>query len=325
MINRRDFAAGLAVTAIATKVRAQTGGRSYRLAILNPTQLLGPTSPGGQLIVEALAGMGFVLNQNLTLVARTLMGDLAKIPAVLQELVAARVDALITFGYPSAAAVKLSGIPAVVLSAGDPVATGLAASISRPGGNVTGIFEDEEALSSKRLALLKETDPRIRKVAMLWNRDDLGMTLRYQASAKIARSLGLEVQSLGVREPDDFGTAFAEMDAAKPDGILMVTDVLTILNRSRVFEYAAARKIPAIYEVSAFARDRGLMSYGSDTNETLRRAAILAGRILKGETAANLPFEQASSYQLAVNLKTAAAIGLDIPLSVLARADEVIE
>ena len=184
---------------------------------------------------------------------------------------------------------KATGIPTVVaIGAGDPVATGLVASLARPGGNVTGISDNATTLSTKRLELLQQTKPNIRKVAMLWNKDDLGMTLRYQASADAAKSLGSAVQPLGVREPDDFADAFAAMDRDLPDAILMVADALTVLNRKRVFDYAAVHRLPAIYELDFFVRDGGLMSYGADFNELLERAASLVGPHFQGCQASRL-------------------------------------
>jgi putative ABC transport system substrate-binding protein len=167
--------------------------------------------------------------------------------------------------------------------------------------------------------------PGLRQVAMLWNQDDLGMTLRYRASAQAAESLGVRVQALGVREPDDFEAAFAAMNADMPDAILMVADTLTNLNRKRVFDFAVERRLPAIYELAFLVRDGGLMSYGPDLRELYERAAALVDRILKGARPADLPFEQPTRYLFAVNLKTAKAIGLEVPPMLLARADEVIE
>jgi putative tryptophan/tyrosine transport system substrate-binding protein len=165
----------------------------------------------------------------------------------------------------------------------------------------------------------------LKKVAMLWNKDDLGMTLRYDASARAARALGVTVQPLGVREPDDFNEAFAAMDGDRPDAILMVADALTNLNRKRVFEFAATRKLPAIYEYDFLARDGGLMSYGPDVKESFEQAADLVDRIFKGAKPGDLPFEQPTRYPLVLNLQTAKAMGLDVPPTLLALADEVIE
>ena len=151
------------------------------------------------------------------------------------------------------------------------------------------------------------------------------MSLRYEASAKAARELGVIVQALGVQEPDDFNDAFTEMDRDPPDAILMVSDSLTTLNRKRVFAYAAAKRLPAIYEYDALVRDGGLMSYGADLNESFERAAAMIDRIFKGTKPSELPFEQPTRYRFMINLKTAKQTGIDIPPTVLALADEVIE
>ena len=197
----------------------------------------------------------------------------------MQELKAANVDVVVTVSYPAAAAAKASGLPTVIASgSGDPVTTGLVASLARPGGNVTGIADDAAALSTKRLGLLKAISPQLRRVAMLWNKDDLGMSQRYEASAKAAQEIGITVQPLGVREPNDFDEAFAAMDREPPGAILMVSDSLTLLNRKRVIDYAAEHRLPAIYEQDFVTRDGGLMSYGADPREFFDRAAALVVR-----------------------------------------------
>jgi len=160
---------------------------------------------------------------------------------------------------------------------------------------------------------------------MLWNKEDLGMTLRYRASADVTKSLGTAVLPLGVAEPDDFADAFIAMDREQPDAILMVADALTILNRKRVFDYAAAHRLPAIYEFDFYVRDGGLMSYGADFKESFERAASLVDRIFKGAKPADLPFEEPTRYLFVVNLKAAKSIGLELPPTLLALADEVIE
>jgi putative ABC transport system substrate-binding protein len=276
--------------------------------------------------MKVLAERGYVLGQDLTFEARGAMGDVAKLPALLGELKARKVDVVIVVGYPAALAAKSAGIPTVgATGLGDPVETKLIDSLAHPGGNVTGISDVATALTTKRLSLLKEMSPKLQKVAMLWNKDDLGMSLRYEASARVAQSLGVTVQALGVREPDDFNEAFAVMNGDLPDAILMVADSLTVLNRRRVFEFAAAKKLPAIYEFDFLVRDGGLMSYGADLTESFERAAALADRIFKGVSPGDLPFEQPIRYPFVLNLKTAKATGLEIPPKLLALADEVIE
>ncbi len=233
---------------------------------------------------------------------------------------------MIAAGYPGAATAKAAAVPTVIFTgAGDPVATGLIESWAHPGGVVTGISDLASALTAKRLEFLKAFSPGLKRVAMLWNADDRAMTLRYQASAATAETQGLVVLPLAVREPDDFNGAFAAMDRARPDAILMVSDALTILNRKRVFEYAAARRLPTIYEADMYARDGGLMSYGADQRESLTRAAAMIDRIFKGARPGDIPFEQPTRYLFVINLKTAHALGVDIPPTLLAAADEVLE
>jgi putative ABC transport system substrate-binding protein len=237
-----------------------------------------------------------------------------------------KVDAFVVFGFPLALAAKTVGIPTIVaFGAGDPVATGLVQSLSRPGGNITGISDNATELSTKRLSLLKQLNPKLRRVAMLWNKDDLGMSMRYEASAKVAQSVDITVMPLGVREPDDFSEAFAAMNRDPPDAILMVSDALTSLNRRRVFDYAAERKLPAIYEYDFLVRDGGLMSYGGDLKESFERAGDLVARMFKGAQPGDLPFEQPTRYPFVINLKTAKATGIELPPNLVALADEVIE
>jgi putative ABC transport system substrate-binding protein len=180
-------------------------------------------------------------------------------------------------------------------------------------------------LAPKRLEVLKEMVPTLRTVAMLWNVNDLGMTLRYQGAADAARALGVRVQPLGLREPEDFDEAFASMLRDPPDGILMVSDALTRLNRRRVYEFAAENRLPTTYERANYVREGGLSAYSPDLDEIYDRATYLIDRIFKGAKPADLPFEQPTRFYLSINLKTAKALGLTVPPSLLARADDVIE
>src|SRR6185437_3655301 len=310
----------------AGRTQGQKQNRVFRLGTFHPVVPMTESTPFGKIIVKVLAEHGYILGQNLTLDARSSMGDNAKIPASMQELKAANVDVIIVIGFPAALAAKSIGVPTIGANGlGDPVATHLIENEAHPGGNITGISDVASVLTTKRLSLLKEVAPKLRKIAMIWNEDDLGMTLRYQASAKGAESIGAEVLAVGVREPDDFNGAFEVMDREKPDGILMVADALTNLNRKRVFEFAAARKLPAIYEYDFIVRDGGLMSYGPDLTESFERAAAMAARIFAGAKPADLPFEQPTLYPFAINLKTAKATGIEIPPTLLALADQVIE
>jgi putative ABC transport system substrate-binding protein len=309
-------------------LQAQTA-KLYRIGFLSPGGFGSGTVPGrlSEEIAGQLAQSGFTVGANLELVKRGAEGHFERLPALVAELVLAKVDVIVTFSYPTAAAAKdgTSTIPIVIFNAGDPVKTHLVDSLNRPGGNITGISDVAAELAPKRLGLLKEAAPKLQRVAMLWNAKDLGMTTRYEASAAAAKELGVAVLSFGVGEPNDFGDAFEAMERDKPDGLLMVADALTFLNRKRVFDFAAEHRLPAIYESSAFARDGGLMSYGPDEKETVEHGANLVLRVLKGQKPADLPLEQPTRFRLVVNLKTAKALGLTVPPGLLVAADEVIE
>ncbi len=301
-----------------------THAKVYRIGLVTNG---GAANAAGESIVRALAARGYSVGGNLVLESRSSGGNAKALPGIVEELVGIPVDVIVTFSYPGALAAKraTTTVPVVVLGSGDPVETGLVNSLSRPGGNLTGISDVAAELAPKRLELLKAAAPALRKVAMLWNADDLGMTLRYRSSSSAAAILGVTVQSLGVREPDDFEDAFAAMDRDPPDGILMVSDALTFLNRQRVFAFAASHRLPAIYETETWVRAGGLMSYGPDPGEIAARAAALIERILNGAEPSDLPFEQPTRFRLVINRKAAAALGLTLPAAVLERADEVIE
>jgi putative ABC transport system substrate-binding protein len=326
-MRRRDFIAcvGVAPFAMSRSAHGQSS-TVYRLGSLLPGPPMLPTEGRGAILIEELGKLGYKLGQNLVYEPRGAKGKVALVPQMMLELVAAKVDAVVTVSYPAAAAAKVSGIPTVIASgSGDPVGTGLVDSLPKPGGTVTGIADDAAMLSTKRLSLLKALLPNLQRVAMLWNKEDLGMSQRYEASAKAARDIGVQVQALGVREPDDFNDAFAAMNRQNPEAILMVSDSLTLLNRKRVIEYAAINRIPAIYEAESIVEDGGLMSYGADEHESFSRAAALVGRIFKGAKPSELPVEQPTRYLFVINMKTAAAMNLTVPNNLAALADRVIE
>jgi len=304
---------------------AQTDG-TLRLGAISPGAATTAESPQGKILIGALADLGYAPGRNLVYEARGAMGNIAKLPDLVGQLRGAGAQILLALGYPAVVAGKDAGMPTVIYwGAGDPVATGLVESWAHPGGVVTGISDVATTLTIKRLELLKGFSPGLKSVAMLWNEDDRAMTLRYQASAATAQIQGITVQPHGVREPDDFNGAFAAMDRDKPDAILMVSDVLTVLNRKRVFDYAAARRLPAIYESDNYAREGGLMSYGADQHESLVRAASMIDRIFKGARPGDIPFEQPTKYLFVFNLKTARAMGIEPSVTFLAQADDVIE
>ena len=325
-MRRRDFLGLAGAGCLAAAPAFAAADKILRLGAISGAGAITADSPLGRILIGALADLGYAPGRNLDYSARGAMGTLAKLPGLIEELRAEGAAIVIAAGYPGAATAKAAAVPTVIFTgAGDPVATGLIESWAHPGGVVTGISDLASALTAKRLEFLKAFSPGLKRVAMLWNADDRAMTLRYQASAATAETQGLVVLPLAVREPDDFNGAFAAMDRARPDAILMVSDALTILNRKRVFEYAAARRLPAIYEADMYARDGGLMSYGADQRESLTRAAAMIDRIFKGARPGDIPFEQPTRYLFVINLKTAHALGVDIPPTLLAAADEVLE
>ena len=284
-MDRREFARlaagglfGLSLTAA-----AQPTGKVWRIGYLaggaRPSDGAAPAP-----MRKALQALGYTEGKDIVYEGRWGEARNERLPALAAELVALKVDAIVTQGGPSAAAAKQasSSIPVIVVNAGDVVETGLVASLARPGGNVTGVNDPAAVLSAKRLEILKDLVPATTRVAVLWNAGDQAMTLRYREIEKAAQVLRVAIEPLGVREPDDFNTALAAMSRARPNALMMVTDALTTLNRQRVLDYAAAQRIPAMYEFATVVQAGGLMSYGSDTGESLKLAADYVSRILKG-------------------------------------------
>lgn len=309
-------------------VAVAQGTRTYRIGFLatGDFEAGSPSRAFADGIVRVLGQQGYRIGSNLVVEERGAAAHKERLPGLAAEL-AGKVDVIATNSYPGAAAAQRSTrtVPIVISGGGDPVRTNLIVSLAHPGGNMTGVSDVAVQLAPKRLSYLNRAVPNMRRVAMLWNADDPGMTLRYEAAADVARQLGITVQPLGVREPEDFQVAFAAMTAEPPDGILMVADALTFLNRHRVYDFALAHRLPAIYEVEQFVRDGGLMSYGPDPKEITERAGYLIDRIFKGADPGDLPLEQPTRFRLVVNLKAAAAIGLTMPPALLEEADQIVE
>jgi putative tryptophan/tyrosine transport system substrate-binding protein len=326
-VKRRAFITGAALVLFAAQLAgAQQAEKMYRIGFL----ALGPIPPNAALPASfrnALQQLGYGEGKNVTYVGRWAEVKRERLPALAAEIVALKVDVIVTLGSPATAAAKeaTSRIPIVMALAGDPVGVGLIESLARPGGNITGFSDNATALSAKRLEILKEAVPTASRIAVLWNAQDQAMTLRYREIDRAAHVLGVSVQPLAVREPDDFERAFAAMDHDRPDALFMVTDALTTLNRKRVLDYAEVHRIPAMYEFATLVREGGLISYGPSIDDMYQGAAAYVDKILKGTKPGGLPVEQPTRYYFVVNLKTAKALGLTIPQSLMLRADEVIE
>ncbi|WFU45993.1 ABC transporter substrate-binding protein (plasmid) [Bradyrhizobium sp. CB82] len=328
-MRRREFIASIVsiITAWPFEGVAQTASKVYRIGILSTDEPVDEKSIFDAML-SALASHGYIPDRNMALEIRASGIYSEQLPQLAKDLVASNVDVILTFSFPAALAAKNATTTIPIVSTevgGGPVETGLVKNLSRPGGNVTGVSDMAIELAPKRLELIKDMVPLVRTVAMLWNARDLGMTLRYQGAADAARAIGARVQPLAVLEPDDFDEAFASMVRDPPDAILLVSDALTLLNRRRVYEFVDEHRLPATYERAHYVREGGLSSYSPDLDEIYDRATSLIDRILKGANPADLPFEQPTRFHLSINLKTAKSLGITVPTSVIARADEVIE
>jgi putative ABC transport system substrate-binding protein len=286
--------------------------------------------------LQGLHELGYVEGQNIAIERRYSEGRAEQLPDLATTLVRLKVDVIVVeaCGAPlNAASQATSAIPIVVAACNDDlVATGLISSLARPGGNITGLSELTPELGAKRLQLLKEAAPRVKRVAVLWNpaySERFGPAFRFWSSdwvevREAARVLGMTLQSVEIRGPDDFNTAFSAMTRERTEALITFSDPLIILHRSRIAELAAKRRLPAVYASREVVDAGGLMAYGPSAADLFRRAAAYVGKILKGAKPADLPMEQPTKFELAINLKAAKALGLAIPQSLLIRADQVI-
>ena len=238
-----------------------------------------------------------------------------------------KVDLILATATPGAGAAKraTSTIPIVMVGVGDPVGLGYVASLARPGGNMTGLSSLTVDLGSKRLDLLKEAIPRISRVSVLWNPDDPARVLEVRATQAAAERLGVRLQSTEVRSRSEIERAFSAMAKERPDALIVQQDPLTITHRARIAELALKNRLPTIAPFREFPEAGGLMAYGTNLVDLYRRAPTYVDKILKGAKPADLPVEQPTKFEFVVNLKTAKALGLTIPQSVLIRADHVIQ
>jgi putative ABC transport system substrate-binding protein len=309
------------------RAAAQPIHKVFRVGLL----AAGPRTPDGAApaaLREALRDLGYIEGQNVTYEARFAEAKMERLSGFAAELVRLKVDVIVANGGFAVLAAKeaTASIPIVIATpSGDAVALGWIASLSRPGGNVTGLSDESGQLAAKRVQLLKEAVPQAARMAVLWNANDQGMTLRYREIEKAAQILHVELQAFGLRESEDFPGVFSAMTRRPPDAMFLVADPLTTMYHNRFIEFVATHRIPAMYEFDFIVRNGGLMSYGPSFTDSFHRAAFYIDQILKGTRPADLPAEQPTRYYLTVNLKTAKALGLTFPQSVLIRADEVIQ
>jgi putative tryptophan/tyrosine transport system substrate-binding protein len=312
--------------AVAVMARAQQPAKVAKIGWLSIGLDYGPGSTIRGLPPE-LRALGYVEGKNITFDYRYADNKLDRLPALADELVRLKVDVLVTPGTPAAIAAKNATrtIPIVFFRVSDPVPLGLVDSLSRPGGNVTGFTEISEVLAGKRLELFKETVPKLSRVAVLWNPQNPGNAQQWKESQLPARELGLQLHSMEVSSADKYEGAFKEAVKARSGALVVAQDALAGSNLKLIADLAIKHRLPASYPRGEFVNNGGLMSYGPDPDESLRRVASIIDKILKGAKVADLPVEQPTKFELAFNLKTAKQIGVTIPQSLLYRADKVIK
>ena len=306
---------------------AQPTGKVYRMGVLTGGSATAP-SPPLEAFRQGLREFGWVEGQNIVVEYRFAEGRLDRLPALAAELVRLKVDVIAAGPTPPAVAAKnaTATIPIVMMGAAEPVELGLIASLARPGGNVTGLsWSVNLELIGKELELLKETVPKVRRVAILWNPANPAHAIAVGHLKDAARSLGLQLQLLEARGPNDFDGAFAAMAKQRVDALLVVADTIFLVHRARLADLEAKYRLPSMHGLRQNVEAGGLMSYGPNTVATWRRAAFFVDRILKGIKPADLPVEQPTQYELVINVKTARALRLTIPPSLVLRADQVIE
>jgi putative ABC transport system substrate-binding protein len=326
-MRRREFTMLLGGAAVARPLAAraqQPIGKIRHLGVLLPGP---PTSSLGNATRDRLRELGYTEGRDVILETRRAEGKLERLTELAAELASLKVDAIITFSTPAAIAARKATvtIPIIFVNVGDPVGAGVVPSLARPGGNATGLSLLATELSAKRLEILLEIAPQTSHVAMLWNDTNTGMVLRAREAQDAAAKLGVTIHSIGVHDLIDFDPAFARIESSRVDALLTLVDPFTSQHRKRIVDFAAQRRLPAIYEAREFVESGGLICYGPNPLAIERRAAEYVDKIFKGAKPADLPVEQPTKFEMLINMKTAKALSLSIPQSVMLRADQVVE
>jgi putative ABC transport system substrate-binding protein len=330
-MRRRDFIAGLgSAAAWPLAARAQQGDRVRRIGVLMSYDENDPEQKRRlSAFTQALADLGWTDGRNVRMDLRWSGGDTNRIRALAQELVGLQPDILVTSSTPATAAVQRETrtIPIVFGAVGDPVASGLVARLDRPSGNITGFGISEASLGGKWLELLSEIAPGLKRAAIMFNPDTAtANALAYMPSFEAAAgSLKVVLSTAPVHSDVEIEAAIITLGHEPRGGLVVMSDVFAVAHRSPIILAAARNNVPAVYSASFFARDGGLLSYGVDRVDAWRRAATYVDRILRGAKPADLPVQLPTKFEMVVNLKTAKALGLAVPPSILLRADEVIE
>ena len=323
-MRRRDFIKVVAGSAAAWPLvaRAQQPGKVYRIGLFSAGAF--PALPA---FVEGLRRLGWVEGKNVVFIARSGENRLDRLSPLAMELVQLNVDVIVTVGTlaPLAAKQATTTIPIVMASAGDPVGSGLVDSLARPGGNLTGLSLMNPDTGGKRLELLKELRPGISRVAILWNATNPNAALVMKETTTAGGTLGLELQPFEVTGPNDIEGTLENAKRYQPDALIVVEDPLTVSSQKQIIDFAGTNGIPAIYGLREFVQAGGLMAYGASLSDLRQRAASYVDKILKGAKPADLPIQQPTKFELIINLKAARALGVEVPATLVSRADEVIE
>ena len=276
---------------------------------------------------EGLRELGYLEGLNIEIVYRWAEGQYERFPALIADLIGHKVTIIVTAGTPASLAVKkaTTAVPLVMIAVGDPVATGLIASLARPGGNITGVTSISAEIEGKRLELLREVIPDLSHIAVLWNADSPVQVIQEEQTRTAAHQLGLRMLSLGVRNLREIDDAFEKMIEQRPRALFVLADRLFLHHRQRIMDFAAKQRLPGVHAYRELVEAGGLMSYGPSYADMHRRAAAYVDKILRGEKPGDLPVERPAKFSLVLNLKAAKTLGLTIPASFVLRADEVIE
>jgi len=329
-MNRRDFITllGSAAAAWPLAARAQQGDLVRRIGVLMGTDENDP-EPRRRLsaFTQALADLGWIDGRNMRMDLRWGSGDVDRIRTLAQELVGLKPDIIVTDSTPATVALQRETrtIPIVVAGVADPVASGVVARLDRPNGNVTGFANYEGPLAGKWLELLSEIAPGLKRAGIMFNPDTAPVSSYLASLETAARSLKVELIKAPVHSDVEIETAIVALGREPGGGLVFLPDIFTVAHRAPIISAATRNNVPAVYRLSSFARDGGLLSYGPDNVDILRRAATYVDRILRGEKPGDLPVQLPTKFEMVVNRRTAKALGLAIPASILLRADEVIE
>jgi putative tryptophan/tyrosine transport system substrate-binding protein len=323
-VRRREFITLLGGAATLPLAARAQQPKVWRIGVLAPVP---PTPVMLSAFRDSLRGRGYVEGQNLSIDVRWPQGSFDQDPSVVTELVNSNVDVIVVWGTPATIAARraTSTIPIVMASAGDPVGSGLIASLARPGGNITGLTNIQLDLSAKQMELFAELVPGMKRVGVVRNPNTLGVTPMLRETEDAVRKLNMQVEVVDAQTSDEFDRAFAQLSAESVGGVLLIADPTVIEHSRRIAELALSARLPTAFQRRENVDAGGLLSYGPDLNNLFRQAAFYVDRILKGEKPAELPVMQPTKIELVINLKTAKALGLTVPLIMQMTADEVIE